>query len=92
MSLRRVRKWLVFHGLSKHSRSQDGMFLGTIPYNPLLEHLICTALASHPCGSLPADAVDWTQRAYGVVCRSGGSWDRECCVDFRQLLAFLKAT
>ena len=60
-----------------------------------LERLICTALAGHPCEPPAAKAVVEPRTGYGGVGWSGGSYldyDREHCVDFVQLAAFLHDT
>lgn len=62
-----------------------------------LERLICTALTGVPCdpGTASVDRVRETPPAYGGsgwICGSSGDYDREYCVDLRQLAAFLWAT
>ena len=60
-----------------------------------LERLICTALAGHPCEPPGTAAVREPATGYGGVGWSGGNWldyDREYCVDFAQLKAFLRTT
>ena len=60
-----------------------------------LEHLICTALAGHPCDPPAASAVDEPAAGYGGsgwICGSHRDYDREYCVDLVQLSAFLRAT
>ncbi len=58
-----------------------------------LERLICTALAGHPCDP-PAGEAAVPTSGHGGVGWSGGShrdYDREYCIDFVQLAAFLRA-
>ena len=60
-----------------------------------LERLICTALAGHPCDPPREGKVAEARPAYGRVGWIGGNphdYDREFCVDFAQLTAFLRAT
>ena len=60
-----------------------------------LERLICTALAGHPCDPQDAGQVPDPQSASGGVGWNAGNphnYDREFCVDRRQLTSFLQAT
>ena len=60
-----------------------------------LEHLICTALAGHPCDPPSAKRVREPPASYGGLGWIGGShhdYNREFCVDLVQLEAFLRAT
>ena len=59
-----------------------------------LEHLICTALAGHPCDPLPGGMIAERPSNYGVGWIGGNprDYDREYCVDLAQLSAFLRET
>jgi type I restriction enzyme R subunit len=61
-----------------------------------LEQLICTALTGSPCDPCgrPADSVRERPAIYGVgwICGSPEDYDREYCVDLRQLGTFLRET
>ncbi len=60
-----------------------------------LEHLICTALAGHPCEPPATGTVAEPPAGYGGVGWSSGNfhdYDREYCVDLVQLSAFLRTT
>ncbi|MBL8527827.1 MAG: type I restriction endonuclease subunit R, partial [Burkholderiales bacterium] len=61
-----------------------------------LERLICTALTGDPCdpGSVPRDTVQERPATHGAGWVGGepGDYDREYCVDLRQLSIFLRAT
>ena len=61
-----------------------------------LERLICTALTGDPCepGSVPRDVVQERPAVHGAgwVGGESGDYDREYCVDLRQLGIFLRAT
>ncbi len=60
-----------------------------------LERLICKALAGQPCDPPRMETVGDPAVGYGGVGWSPGNaydYDREYCVDFVQLAAFLKAT
>ena len=60
-----------------------------------LEHLICTALAGHPCEPPAAGTIAEPPADYGGVGWSGGNfhdYDHEYCVDLVQLSAFLRTT
>ncbi len=60
-----------------------------------LERLICIALAGHPCDPPSPDAVGEPAASYRGVGWIGGSYldyNREYCVDFVQLTAFVQAT
>ena len=60
-----------------------------------LEHLICTALAGHPCEPPPGPTVGEPTARYGGVGWAGGNYhdyEREYCVDLAQLSGFLRAT
>ena len=61
-----------------------------------LERLICTALTGSACdpGTATADTVRERPAAYGAgwICGDASDYDREYCVDFAQLAAFLRAT
>ncbi len=60
-----------------------------------LERLICTALTGHACDPINPDQVREAPAAYGGLGWIGGQpgdYDREYCVDLKQLQAFLNQT
>jgi type I restriction enzyme, R subunit len=60
-----------------------------------LERLICTVLSGHPCDPPKEGTVGEPPEGYGGVgwsCGNARDYDREYCVDFVQLRAFLRAT
>ena len=63
-----------------------------------LERLICKALTGHPCDSGSTDgtgdrvALRPTHYSTGWLCGDAGDYNREYCVDLRQLSAFLHET
>jgi len=61
-----------------------------------LERLICTALTGSACdpGAVPAGEVRERPAAYGAawICGAPEEYDREYCVDFAQISAFLLET
>ena len=60
-----------------------------------LERLICKALVGHPCDPREADQVPEPQSVSGGVGWNAGNphdYDREFCIDRRQLTSFLRAT
>jgi len=61
-----------------------------------LERLICTALTGDPCdpGAVPRDMAQERPAAHGAGWVGGepANYDREYCVDLRQLSIFLRAT
>ena len=59
-----------------------------------LESLICTALTGSPCEPAQSAAVRERPVTYGIgwLCSDPTDYDREFCVDLKQLSAFLRAT
>ncbi|MCP4308850.1 MAG: type I restriction endonuclease subunit R [bacterium] len=60
-----------------------------------LERLICTILAGHPCNPPKGPTIGAPESGYGGVgwsCGNPHDFDREYCVDFVQLAAFLSTT
>ena len=60
-----------------------------------LERLICAALTGAPCDpGVPANMVQQRPATYaaGWICGAPEDYDREFCVDFAQLAAFLRET
>jgi type I restriction enzyme, R subunit len=60
-----------------------------------LERLICTALTGHPCDPPKMGALQEEPKPFGDFGWIGGSpndYDRDYCIDLKQLQTFLKAT
>jgi type I restriction enzyme, R subunit len=61
-----------------------------------MERLICTALTGSPCDLLPGSADEVQERpatySAGWICGAPEDYDREYCVDLKQLSIFLQET